>query len=91
MMTATRREWSELYTFFTILAQGGLAAGTAEGTEGAWLPVALVQRQEHDGPRRYLIGPEEIRIQGSEMDERIPRRFCYRGPDDSGHSGCRSR
>lgn len=73
MMTATRREWSELYTFFTILAQGGLAAGTAEGTEGAWLPVALVQRQEHDGPRRYLIGPEEIRIQGSEMDERIPR------------------
>ena len=51
MMTATRREWSELYTFFTILAQGGLAAGTADGTEGTWMPVALVQRQEHDGTR----------------------------------------
>ena len=73
MMTATRREWSELYTFFTILSQGYLAAGTAEGTEGARLPVALVQRQEHDGTRRYVIGAEEIHIQGTEIDERFPR------------------
>lgn len=73
MMTATRREWSELYTFFTILAQGGLSAGTAEGAEGAWLPVVLVRRQEHDGPRTYFIEPEEIHIQGEEMDERFPR------------------
>lgn len=73
MMTATRREWSELYTFFTILAQGGLAAGTAEGTEGDWLPVVLVRRQEHDGPRTYFIESEEIHIRGEEMDERFPR------------------
>lgn len=73
MMTATRREWSELYTFFTILAQGGIAAGTAEGTEGDWLPVALVRRQEHDGERRYLICKDEVLIQGTDMDVRIPR------------------
>ena len=72
-MTATRREWSELYTFFTILAQGGIAAGTAEGTEGDWLPVALVRRQEHDGERRYLICQDEVHIQGTDMDVRIPR------------------
>ena len=75
MMTATRREWSELYTFFTILSQGYLAAGTAEGTEGARLPVALVQRQEHDGTRRYVIGAEALRSTSA-----FPVRISLRWP-----------
>ena len=52
MLTATRREWNELYVFFTLLAQGELALGDADGKRsGKVLPVAMVSRQEHDGPR----------------------------------------
>lgn len=73
MMTATRREWSELYTFFTILAQGALAGGTPDGTAGASIPVALVVRCEHNGERRYEIGPDEVHLSGPDIDLNIPR------------------
>ena len=29
MLTATRREWNELYVFFNFLAQGGIVLGNA--------------------------------------------------------------
>ena len=31
MLTATRREWNELYVFFNLLAQGGIVLGNEEG------------------------------------------------------------
>lgn len=31
MLTATRREWNELYVFFNFLAQGGIVLGNEEG------------------------------------------------------------
>lgn len=72
---ATKREWSELYSFFRLLADGYVCAGTpnALSNDSEVYRVALVQREEHDGPRRYIIEPDEIHILGENMDKHIPR------------------
>ena len=51
---ATKREWSELYAFFRLLADGYVYAGTpdAKKNENLTWPVAMVQREEHDGTRQ---------------------------------------
>lgn len=61
---ATKREWGELYAFFRLLADGYVYAGTPEvkKNEAQRLPVAMIQREEHDGTRRYIIESEEIYI-----------------------------
>ena len=48
---ATKREWGELYAFFRLLADGYVYAGTPEvkKNEAQRLPVAMIQREEHDG------------------------------------------
>lgn len=72
---ATKREWGELYAFFRLLADGYVYGGTAEGKKNESLrwPVVMVQREEHDGTRRYMIEEQEIHICGEKMDKRIPR------------------
>lgn len=60
---ATKREWSELYAFFRLLADGRVGDK----------PVAMIQREEHTGLRQYYIEPEEIHITGEEFDKRFPR------------------
>lgn len=74
MLTATRREWSEIYTLFRILADGKLACGDASGrpTE-RMLPVSRVEREEHDGRRSYVIGDSEVRLLGNGLDQAFPR------------------
>ena len=51
---ATKREWSELYAFFRLLADGFVYAGTPDAKKNEELswPVAMVQREEHDGTDR---------------------------------------
>ena len=48
---ATKREWGELYAFFRLLADGKVSAGTPDvkRNESHLIPVAMVQREEHDG------------------------------------------
>ena len=72
---ATKREWSELYAFFRLLADGYVYAGTpdAKKNENLTWPVAMVQREEHDGTRQYIIEGEEIHIVGENIDKRVPR------------------
>ena len=72
---ATKREWSELYAFFRLLSDGYVYAGTpdAKKNENLCWPVAMVQREEHDGTRQYIIENEEIHIVGENIDKRIPR------------------
>lgn len=73
---ATKREWGELYAFFRLLADGYVYAGTpdAKKNEAQKWPVAMVQREEHDGTRRYIIENQEtIRITGPKIDKQIPR------------------
>ncbi|MCC8188645.1 MAG: HpaII family restriction endonuclease [Bacteroides sp.] len=74
--TATKREWSELYTFFRLLADGTLLPGDAQlhrsADATAW-PIALIQREEHNGPRRYYIEKDTIRIEGTGSSKRFPR------------------
>lgn len=67
---ATRKELGELYTFFRLLANGSVSMGTADGKkeEMQW-PIALVQRTEHDGVRRYLIGPTDVCVRRGKMDK----------------------
>lgn len=61
---ATKRELGELYTFFRLLADGKVSLGTpqARKDESKCWPLALIQREEHDGTRRYYIEKDSIRI-----------------------------
>ena len=71
----TKKEWSELYTFFRLLADGYACLGTPQGKrddEKRW-PIAMIQREEHDGSRRYYIEKEEIHIVGEQIDKKLPR------------------
>lgn len=72
---ATKREWGELYAFFRILADGNVSAGTPDvkPDETNVIPVAMVQREEHDGTRQYIIEKDYIRINGENIDKQIPR------------------
>lgn len=60
---ATKREWSELYAFFRLLADGKVGEK----------PIAMIQREEHDGPRSYYVEANEIYIRGEKMDRRVDR------------------
>ncbi|MCM1109127.1 MAG: HpaII family restriction endonuclease [Clostridium sp.] len=73
MLTATRREWNELYTFFSILAEGYLTMGTAAGEPGKQVTVAAVRRHEHDGDRLYRIEEDTVHVTGETMDKAFPR------------------
>ncbi|MEE1234252.1 MAG: HpaII family restriction endonuclease, partial [Bacteroidaceae bacterium] len=64
MLEANRNEIHEVYTLCRILGQGYLAMGTADGEAGENVPVALVERQDNDGPRRYLIEGDEVLVEG---------------------------
>ena len=67
MLTATRREWNELYVFFNLLAQGGIVLGNEEGLpSGRVLPIFQVTRQEHDGERRYTVEETDIHVEGEQ-------------------------
>lgn len=67
---ATKRELGELYTFFRLLADGKVSLGTSQArrVEMEGWPVALIQREEHDGTRRYYIEQENVRIVSGAMD-----------------------
>jgi len=72
---ATKREWGELYAFFRLLADGNVYAGKADVKKNGELryPVAMVQREEHDGTRQYIIEGDNIYIKGENIGKRIPR------------------
>lgn len=72
---ATRKEWCELYSFFRLLADGYICEGTQEGKpdDRQRIPVALIQREEHDGTRKYIIEEENIRVWGENTDKCFPR------------------
>lgn len=71
---ATKKEWCELYSFFRLLADGKVVLGTAEAKAGdTFWPVAMIQREEHDGTRRYYIEEDTIRIEGENGSKSMPR------------------
>lgn len=72
---ATKREWSELYAFFRLLADGQVSLGTAQAKKDPekCRIIAMIQREEHDGTRRYYIEKEEIRIEGENVSKQLPR------------------
>ncbi len=72
---ATKREWGELYAFFRLLSDGYVYAGTADAKKNESLrwPVAMIQREEHDGTRRYIIESQEIHICGEAIDKHVSR------------------
>jgi type II restriction enzyme len=72
---ATKREWSELYTFFRLLSDGVVYAGSpqVQKREDVCLPIALIQREEHDGTRKYIVEGEGVRILGEKIDKVVSR------------------
>ncbi|MEG2574228.1 MAG: HpaII family restriction endonuclease [Bacteroides sp.] len=72
---STKREWSELYSLFRLLADAVVYAGTPEvkRNENSCLPIALIQRNEHNGLRRYIVEGENIHLVGEEMDKIVLR------------------
>lgn len=61
---ASKKEWSEVYAFFKLLAEG----------EVSGKPIAMIQREEHNGTRRYIIEKENIHLEGETIDKFIPRK-----------------
>lgn len=72
---ATKREWSELYAFLRLLSDGQIYAGTpqARKDEAHYLPIAMIQREEHDGTRQYIIEKEQIRVKSEKGEKLFPR------------------
>ena len=72
---ATKREWGELYAFFRLLADGCVDGGTPDAArrEGHRFPIAMIQREEHDGTRQYIIERDNIRVVSETADKRFPR------------------
>ena len=73
--TATRKEWYELYSFFRLLSDGYACVGTSEGRphNDQRIPVAQIQREEHDGTRNYIIEGENIRVLREGSEKCFPR------------------
>lgn len=70
MFKATKRELGEIYAFSRLLADGSVYMGTPQVQKDmnrCW-PVALIQREEHDGTRRYYIEETEVRMVSGEVD-----------------------
>ncbi len=59
---ADKREWNEIYAFFKILADGVLYSGDSKmkRDENSLYPISFVQREEHDGTRKYIIDGDYI-------------------------------
>ena len=72
---ASKKEWGELYTFFRLLSDGYVYAGTPDvkQNEEQRFPVAMIQREEHDGTRCYTIEDDMVHITGETMDKLVPR------------------
>jgi type II restriction enzyme len=72
---ATKREWSELYAFFRLLADGRVCFGTPDSKrdESKCRPIALIHREEHDGGRDYFIEGDNIRMVGEKGERLVPR------------------
>lgn len=72
---ATRREWSELYSFLRLLSDGYIWAGTSslEPDSVRQYRIAVLQREEHDGTRRYLIESDNVHIIGEKIDKFVSR------------------
>ncbi len=70
MFTATKRELGEVYAFFRLLANGEVCMGTpdVQKEENTRWRIALVQREEHDGPRRYYIEEKDVRVLSGEVN-----------------------
>lgn len=71
---ATKREWCELATFFRLLADGAVVLGTAEAknSDVCW-PIAMIQREEHNGTRRYYIEQENVRMENEQGVQSVSR------------------
>lgn len=65
---ANKIEWSELYTFLKLLAEGKLYMGNYRGekNERSFWPISTIERVDHDGPRRYFIEGDMVRVEGKD-------------------------
>lgn len=68
---ATKRELGELYAFVRLLADGKVCMGTPEAQKDdrKYRRVALIQREEHDGTRRYYIEEDNVRIVSGTLEK----------------------
>ncbi|MGL5261858.1 MAG: HpaII family restriction endonuclease [Bacteroides sp.] len=63
---ATKSEWSELYVFLKLLAEGKVYQGNHRGelnTRSFW-PISAIEREDFDGTRRYFIEDEWVNVTG---------------------------
>ena len=72
---ADKREWNEIYAFFKILVDGVLYSGDSKmkRDENSLYPISFVQREEHDGTRKYIIDGDYIHIIGENIDKRVKK------------------
>lgn len=73
--TATKKEWSEIYCIFRLLADASVSIGTvdAKRNKNQYYPIVELSRIEHNGERRYKIEDDDVHIIGEGIDKKISR------------------
>lgn len=63
---ASKSEWSELYVFLRLLGEGKLYMGNhgGEKNDRSFWPISTIERVDNEGPRRYFIEEEMVRVEG---------------------------
>lgn len=64
---ASKKEWSELYAFLRLLADGKLYQGNHRGelNDRSFWPISVIDREDFDGTRRYFIEEDMVRVEGT--------------------------
>ena len=72
---SNKKRVERVVRLFRLLADGKVSLGTpqAKKEDEKYRPIAMIQREEHDGTRRYYIEEEVIRMEGEKVEKSIPR------------------
>jgi type II restriction enzyme len=73
MLTGNKGEWSEIYTFFKLLADTKVYSGDADlnKIEELFYPIIKILREEQDGKFEYLVDKNIIFVLGGEKEIEI--------------------
>jgi len=74
MLTGNKGEWSEIYTFFRLLADQKVYSGDAElnKIEELFYPIVKILREEHVGRFEYQVDQNVVLVFGGGNEVRIP-------------------
>ena len=74
MLTGNKGEWSEIYTFFKLLAEKKVYSGDANlnRIEDLFYPLIKILREEKSGKFQYIVDNDIIIVVGNNEEIRVP-------------------